>query len=283
MNRIPQWVAGAGVAVAVCLAYEPAVAETPGAPRPLRWEPALDGAVTVGGAIAWIASAALRGQLAPSRCRWCDVDPLDARVRDALAWRDAQSADAISDLTAFALMPLVSVGLDALSAAHEGALGDVPEDGLLIAEATVITADVDQLTKLLTGRERPFVHALPLSAKRLTARPSDNNLSFFSGHTSEAFALAAASGTIGVMRGYRWAPLEWSVGLAVAATTAYFRIAADRHWLTDVLVGMVIGAGIGFAVPYVFHSAENDSPHASSSTALRAQALPAGPTMTLAW
>jgi membrane-associated phospholipid phosphatase len=211
------------------------------------------------------------------------VDSLDAGVRDALVWRDTASADAISDVTGFVLMPLGALGLDALAAAHEGAVRNVPEDMLLVAEAAVVAADVSQLTKLLFGRERPFVRALRPEQKPLTDQPADNDLSFISGHTTEAFAVAAASGTIGTMRGYRWAPLAWGVGGAVAVTTAYLRIAADKHWLTDVVVAMAVGAGIGFAVPYFFHSAVDDPPRASASAALRAPALPAGTTLTLVW
>jgi len=281
--RISRLAAAAGAALAFCLAGAPSSAQTPSPTRPLRWDPALDVTVTLGGAAALIASEILKGEIAPSRCRWCDVDPVDTGVRDALLWRAAASANAISNVTGFVLTPLAAAGLDALAAAHQGALRNVPEDALLVVEAAVVAADVTQLTKMLVGRERPFVHSLPPERKPLTDQPSDNDLSFFSGHTAEAFALAAAAGTIGTMRGYRWAPLAWGVGGAVAATTAYLRIAADKHWLTDVVVGMVVGAGIGFAVPYFFHPAVDDPPRASTSAALRVPALPAGTAVTIAW
>jgi membrane-associated phospholipid phosphatase len=77
--------------------------------------------------------------------------------------------------------------------------------------------------------ERPFVHVLPPAQKGRTAQPDDNNLSFSSGHTTATFALAAAAGTVATMRGYRWAPLTWIVGGALALGTGYLRIAADRH------------------------------------------------------
>jgi membrane-associated phospholipid phosphatase len=251
--------------------------------RDLRWDPTLDVSVTAGGAALWLASEALKGELAPGRCRWCRVDAPDAAVRDALVWRDTATANLLSNATAFVLLPLATVGLNALAAAHESAGGNVPEDALLVAEAGVVTADVNQLTKMLVGRERPFVHALPPEQKALTGSPSDNNLSFFSGHSSEAFALAVASGTVASMHGYRWAPMVWGAGGALAATTAYLRIAADRHWLTDVLVGALVGAGIGFTLPYVFHATRGDSSTAASTgAALRAPALPL-PLMSLAW
>jgi membrane-associated phospholipid phosphatase len=251
--------------------------------RSLRETPALDVAVTVGGATAWVVSEIFKDDLAPSRCRWCATNTLDDGARRALVWRSTATADAMSNVAGFVLVPVAAIGIDALAAAHDGALGNAPEDALLVTEASVIAADVDQLAKMLFGRERPFVHALPEENKRLTAQPSDNNLSFFSGHTTEAFALAAASGTIGALRGYRWAPVSCVVSGTFAATTAYLRIAADKHWLSDVVVGIVIGAGIGFAVPYVFHPAIVEPPAGSAVGAPNARAVPIVPTLTLGW
>jgi len=265
-------------AVAFSLSATPAAAQ-PAQPHALRWAPVLDVTVTAGAADAWLATETFKGDLAPWRCRWCSANELDAGVRDALVWTNTASADAFSDVTAFVLMPLAAVGFDALAAAHEGSVGNVGQDMLLVAEAGVVAADVTQLAKMLAGRERPFVHALPPDRKRLTDQPSDNNLSFFSGHTAEAFALATAWGTVGTMRGYRWAPLAWSVGGVLATTTAYLRIAADRHWLTDVVVGAVVGAAVGVGVPLLFHSAI-DEPTRASASGLRTPALPA---MTLVW
>jgi membrane-associated phospholipid phosphatase len=280
--RFRRLVAIAGAALSCCLVSTPASAQAPAATHALRWDPPLDATVTVSGAGLWLGSELLKKDLAPSHCRWCEVDPVDARVRDALVWRDTSAADAVSNLTGFALMPLAAVGMNAIAAAHENALGHVGEDALLVAEALVVTADVTQLTKLLVGRERPFAHALP-PERKMAAQPPDNNLSFFSGHSSAVFAMAVASGTLSTMRGYRWAPLVWSVGGVVAATTAYLRIAADKHWLTDVLVGAVVGAGIGFAVPYFFHSAVDDPPRASTAAALRLPAQPVPTWMSMAW
>ena len=281
MARIPQrsLFAATGAILCVCTAGAPASAET----RQLRWTPAIDVTVTATGAMGWIATKVFEEDLAPSRCRWCNVGSTDARVREALVWRDTATADTISDVTAFVLMPLASLGLDTLAAAHDGATGNVPEDALLVTEDTVVAEDVTQLTKLLVGRERPFVHALPREEKALTARPSGNNVSFFSGHTSGAFAVAVASGTISEMRGYRWAAVTWSVGGAIAATTAYLRIAADKHWLTDVVTGALVGAGIGFAIPFAFHSTVDASREAPAPARLTAPAPRVATVMSFAW
>jgi membrane-associated phospholipid phosphatase len=269
-----------GAALSFCFPDTSASAQT----RQLRWNPALDVTVTSVGAAGWVATEVFGGALAASHCRWCNVDSVDAGLRDALIWRNTTAADTISDVTGFVLMPLAALGLDTLAASHDGTTSHVPEDALLIAEATVVAEDVTQLTKLLVGRERPFVHALSPDQKALTAPSFRNNASFFSGHASEAFALAAASGTISEMRGYRWATVTWSIGGAIAATTAYLRIAADRHWLTDVVVGAVVGAGLGFAIPYVLHPAVDEPQRASlASAALRTPVPAAAPVMTLSW
>jgi membrane-associated phospholipid phosphatase len=43
------------------------------------------------------------------------------------------------------------------------------------------------------------------------------------------------------------------VGLTLAAATGYFRVAADRHYLSDVLVGGGLGSLIGFVNPFFVH------------------------------
>ena len=45
----------------------------------------------------------------------------------------------------------------------------------------------------------------------------------------------------------------WAAGLTLATTGAYLRIAADRHYATDVLAGAIVGSAVGFGVPYFAH------------------------------
>jgi membrane-associated phospholipid phosphatase len=181
------------------------------------------------------------------------LNGVDDAVRRGLRWSNPGVADAASYVVAFGLAPAAAYGLDALSASNDGAARYFWADALVITEATVLATDVNQLVKFIAGRERPFVHVLPPDQRAATSQPADNNLSFFSGHTTLAFALAASSGTVASMRGYRLAPVVWTVAMTIAAAAGYLRIAADRHYFTDVLAGSVAGAGIGFAVPFFFH------------------------------
>jgi len=227
----------------------------------LTYDTAVDLTITGVAAAAWVASELASGTLAPKECRWCDRNPdgsdalngLDRSARQALVWSNTGAANSVSNVTGFVVAPVAALGLDALAAVHDDRGKQTWGDWLVIAQATAIAADLNQLVKFTVGRERPFVHVLPPDAKALTDRPSDNNTSFYSGHTSLTFSLAVASGTVASIRGYRLAPAVWSVGLATAALTGYLRIAADKHYLTDVLTGAVVGSGVGFVVPYVFH------------------------------
>ncbi len=202
---------------------------------------------------AYALSEVFKADLAPESCRWCATNDFDDAVRDGLVWDDRASAKTASDVLGFALAPALAIGLGAFAARADGQLDNVPEDALIVAEATAIAMDLNQLVKLAAGRERPFVRALDPADKELVPNRADSNLSFYSGHTTFTTALAASAGTVATMRGYRWAPLVWGVGLPIAATAGYLRIAADRHYASDVIVGGLIGGAVGVAVPLLLH------------------------------
>jgi membrane-associated phospholipid phosphatase len=221
--------------------------------RELRYDAAADVGLTVTGGTLYLASVLLHPATAPTQCRWCAANALDERTRDSLMWSQPMEAADLSDVS-LALVPLTGIGLDAVAATHDHASRGVGVDVLIIAEATVLALDANEITKLIAARERPVVRAARLRDVTPAPRMTEDFLSFYSGHTTGAFALAAATGTVATMRGYRWAPAPWIAGGALAVGTGYFRIAADRHWLTDVLVGMLTGVAIGIVVPLALHS-----------------------------
>jgi membrane-associated phospholipid phosphatase len=202
----------------------------------------------------------LRSSLAPRSCKWCDrnadgsdsLNGVDKAVRDALRWSDTGTAATASNVLGYGIMPITAFGLDALVAQREGRFVESWGNSLIILQALFIADGINVATKYVAGRERPFVHVLPLDDP---ARSSDrdNNASFFSGHATSAFALAVASGTVASMRGYRGARWVWITGLTLATATSYLRIAADKHYLTDVLTGVAVGSGVGYAVPHWLH------------------------------
>jgi len=118
----------------------------------------------------------------------------------------------------------------------------VIDDFTPIVEAMVVTQWVTRAIKVPVGRQRPYAHYTGPSSY-------EDNLSFPSGHTSRAFSLVVSAAMVARARGYRSEPAIWAVGLTVASATGYFRIAADRHYLTDVLTGAAIGTIAGLTVP----------------------------------
>jgi membrane-associated phospholipid phosphatase len=208
----------------------------------------------VGGLAYILTGSVAKDALAPDACRWCDGDGLnglDEGARDALKWDDVGAARSWSNVTGYLAEPLVGFGALALLAWREDASAEqLLDDQLIVMEAVVGAALLNQGVKFLAGRERPFVRVLPDDQK---GQSNDENLSFFSGHASLTFSIAVASGTVATLRHYRGAPYIWATGLTLAATTGYLRIAGDKHYFTDVLTGAVVGSFVGFAVPYWLH------------------------------
>lgn len=235
---------------------------TPATPEiRLRYDLRFDLPITLVGGAAWLTTEVLKSTIAPEPCRWCDraadgsdtLNGLDASVRSGLRWSEVTLPEVLSNVAGFALAPVGAFGLTALAALNDGRPGGVLVDALLVAEATVIAIDLNQLTKFLAGRERPFVHFATPAERATFTNPADNNLSFFSGHATFTFALAVSSGTVATMRRYRLAPAVWATGLTLATATSYLRVAADRHYLTDVITGAIVGSAVGFLVPWLFH------------------------------
>jgi membrane-associated phospholipid phosphatase len=267
-------------AVAISVAQAPEVHD-------LRINWAVDGALTGGGLALYVASElAFKSAVAPVSCRWCDRDaggadalnPLDAAAR-AVAWPlDRQgSADSLSNLDVYLLMPAAMYGLNGYLAGSSGSLGRWGKDALIITEATVAVALLNQAVKLIAGRERPFVHVLPDAEKPLTAHPLDNNVSFYSGHTTTAFAMLFATASVAELRGYpqRW--LIWAVGVPLALAAPYLRMASDRHYLTDVLTGAVVGGTLGWFLPVLLHPRNDTAAPAGQQT--QAVSVSMGPTV----
>lgn len=245
--------------------------------RPLRYDTRVDVAVTSIAATWFIASEVLKAELVPEKCRWCYrgadgtdlLNPYDSTVRRQFLWKDTRAADITSSVLAFAVEPASAFGLTALAASNDHAAKDFPLDALLITEATVIAGTINQIVKFGFARERPFVHYLPRlpnAVRGLTDSPSDDNLSFFSGHTTLAFVVATSSGTIAMMRGYRLAPVVLGSGLVMATSVGYLRIAADKHYFSDVMTAAVIGSIVGVGIPLLFHAASSRETGPSNAT-----------------
>lgn len=232
-------------------------------PAPLRYDLTVDGSIAGAGTLMWILSETLgKPYLAPRTCRVCGSDDthsvetvngVDRTIRNHLVWSDTRTADTASSVLAFGVMPAAAIATDVLAARHAGNIGAAGPDLMLLVETVSLVSLLNQAVKFSVGRERPFVHVLDESLKPYTASPLDNNVSFFSGHTSFTMSLAVGAGTLAWMRGYKAAPWIWGVGIPLSLFVGYLRIGADKHYFTDVLTGALVGAAFGFFVPYLFH------------------------------
>ncbi|MBI2059280.1 MAG: phosphatase PAP2 family protein [Nitrospirae bacterium] len=224
----------------------------------LKYDVRIDVPVTLLATGGIVGSELWRKSQGVNECRWCGSNALDEAVRERWRWSDDHAANWASDIAGFGALPLAAAGTMAFAARREERLGEMLSNVLIVTESTMLAGNLSQTVKITVRRERPFVHALSQEDKARTAKPHDNNASFYSGHVSFAFALAVSSGTVATLRGYEAAPWVWGGGLAVAASVPYFRMAADRHYFTDGMAGAVVGSGVGFAVPYFFHRRRAD-------------------------
>jgi membrane-associated phospholipid phosphatase len=239
-----------------------ALAPRPGlAAEPLAYDLSIDLPIIAVTGGAWLFSeTVLKQQLAPAQCRWCDsngsgentLNAFDSAGR-SLRWKSPGTADLISGIDAFAVVPIAMLGLDALGSSHNGVLRDWAEDAMILVESVTLQAALTQYVKFTVGRQRPWVHFLPAAERNQVSNPDDSNVSFYSGHTSLAFALVVTAGVLAHERGYDVEAVIWAVGLPLAATVGYLRMAADEHYATDVIAGAVVGSAIGFLVPVVLH------------------------------
>ncbi len=239
----------------IALALSIALCSTP---QKLAFNPVVDLSVTGGLAAAWLtAELALKKPLAPQACRWCETNGFDNAIRSVFhpamspSANGNPSADMWSNVFGYGITPLGILGLDALVATADGAFVEAwPVDLTIIAEASLAAITFNQIVKFAAGRSRPYAVGADVAMLKDVA---DSNLSFFSGHTTFAFALATSAGTVASLRDYRYAWAVWAGAMPLALVSGILRIAADKHWASDVLVGMGAGALFGVGIPLLFH------------------------------
>lgn len=135
--------------------------------------------------------------------------------------------------------------------------------GLMYAEVLMLNTGLTGITKSLAGRIRPYLYNTSLTAEERFAMQSDEapvaSTSFFSGHSSTAFASAVfLSKTYTDIYGRNtWSKVIWAGSLTLATVTAVARVEAGVHFPTDVLVGALVGSAIGYLIP-VLHKTKTE-------------------------
>lgn len=151
---------------------------------------------------------------------------------------------------------IVGTGTMALAIATPAIFAIMPSSewftiGTMYVETMLIANGIKEWAKLLVYRTRPYMYFDGYPQDKVA--DGDWNCSFPSGHTTLAFA-AAAFTTMVYASCYpdsNWKYAVAGVSFALAAVTGGFRMASGNHFLTDVLIGAVIGTTCGFLVPYL--------------------------------
>jgi len=112
------------------------------------------------------------------------------------------------------------------------------ETALMLAESYAINSLFVQTVKHTAGRARPNNWPDPLRWKGPL-----NGESFYSGHTSTAFAVASV-----LAYRYRESPWVPATAYSIASLGSLGRVYHNRHWLSDILFGAMTGTAIGLFI-----------------------------------
>jgi len=228
-------------------------------------------------AILTFGAGALAMQSVPVVNRHWGGNGFDNAFRDALRIENPSgrhAARSVSDGLFFGMMgfPLV---VDTLLVA--GPRDSTTAWQLLVVngEAMTMAGFLSQVIERTGGRTRPFVQECGKDAGYKTdceGEPDERYESFLSGHTLMAFngaGLTCANHLhIPLYGGGAPDVLACVAGIAIASTEGVLRISSDRHYMTDVLTGALIGFATGYSVPIFLHYGRRGGGDAAVSTAV---------------
>lgn len=228
----------------------------------------------------------------PAQINWRSPNSFDDTVRDALRLKDSEASLYGRDASDIGLVLLLNQQLvdtlfvtwwyhDKGSTALQMALIDV--------QTVSFSAGLNSMVAGLVGRERPYGRAIcngPIDDEGKTSDCQGNNRyrSFFSGHTTAAFTLAALTCVHHInLPLYGGGPAEaipCATSMLLAAGVGLLRVASDQHYFSDILVGAAFGTAVGFGVPYLFHYAHTKDQPNAALRALGVSSLSIGPQPT---
>ena len=190
-----------------------------------------------GGISLVIGSELLKSHIGPEKSVWEKPNEFDLFFRDHLKWNDdnLQTASMLSDVLAKGIA-VPSVFWTPLLTDHK--YGD---QLLLNVQVLAATGLLVNSFKFILPRKRPY--SFFGSSK---SEGKVDNFSFFSGHAAFPFAVSTSACYLLQKEYPHQSGLIWTGSLLFSATSGYLRIAADKHYMSDVLAGMIIGGFTGY-------------------------------------
>lgn len=172
---------------------------------------------------------------------------------DTRSGRDA--ADTVSDLlvTASMLQPIV---VDSLIVAGliDRSTDVMHQTEVINLQAFAMTQFVNVTAKRIFARERPYVgECISDPTSSGNCDNIDRFRSYYSGHSAisaTGAGLVCAHHThLDLYGGSPYDGIACGAAVGVTLATGALRIAADRHWATDVITGYILGFAAGYLVP----------------------------------
>ena len=206
-------------------------------------------AVVLGGAL-WGGTNFIGSSVPPSYCgtsttQPCNPKTLNAFDRLALG-HSSQAARTAANIIEF--VPVLYLAID---------IGDVGlkhwktylTDLWVFAEVLGWNGGIQDVVRRAVRRPRPFMYTPGLYPSERDS--PDAGMSFYSGHTSFAFAIATTAAYTFQLRHPHWWVrwLVWPGLMLVASVEPFLRVWSGDHFPTDVITGAVIGSAIGLLIP----------------------------------
>lgn len=221
---------------------------------------------------------------------WTEPLPLDVSVRAGLRARTRSGrniAGSISDALVIAsyLPPLLIDPLVVSGAADRNA--DVAWQLFVIStQSYALTITLNEISKRLFARERPYAFACAKDPHySADCENADRFRSFYSGHSAVAgtgAGLTCAHHTHLPLYGGLYDPLTCATALVGMLATGSLRVIADKHWNSDVAVGLLLGFSVGYLLPsLIYYKGIGAKPEPDDPTS-RGSALRASPAVVSA-
>src|SRR5438270_3203901 len=212
----------------------------------------VDIAVVVLGATLWAGTGLIGSTTQAPFCGGsatppCDASGLNALDRLALN-HSSPGARTAADVISF--LPIAYLGIDMFDVGPRN-WKTYLTDLWVVAEALAWNGAIQDIVRRAVRRPRPFLYTPGVYPTERDS--SDAGYSFYSGHTSFAFALATSASYTFTLRHphSKWRYVVWPALMAIASIEPVLRVYSGDPFPTDVLVGAVAGSAVGLFFPAV--------------------------------
>ena len=193
-----------------------------------------------------------------------NMDPL---TEEEVALLDAMDVNAFDrfmitrkqEMPAADLLLFGSMFLPLTFFAHEETRKDMGTLVVLAGEVFVFQLGLNYMAKVLTQRIRPncYDESSPISEKTTV----NSKLSFYSGHTSTAAAMSVFVAKVfsDYLSNADVKFVIWASAVVYPALTGLLRVDSGNHFFTDILMGYITGALVGYFIPVLHKSKLKDN------------------------